>query len=88
MPAVVQGHQAHDAVPGNSDAITAFGTQVARHRQQGRSGARSRRDRVSWARQRPPPARDGFQFGVRSISLGHGRATRDPDFGCAAGAGG
>ena len=37
------------AVPGNSDAIGAFGTQVARHWHKALR-RRSQRDRVSWAR--------------------------------------
>lgn len=49
VAAVVRGHQAYYAVPGNSDAIGAFGTQVARHWHKALR-RRSQRDRVSWAR--------------------------------------
>jgi hypothetical protein len=31
LAAVVRGHQAYYAVPGNSDAVNAFRTQVVRH---------------------------------------------------------
>jgi group II intron reverse transcriptase/maturase len=49
VAAVVRGHQAYYAVPGNSDAITAFGTQVARHWHKALR-RRSQRDRVTWTR--------------------------------------
>ena len=49
LAAVVRGHQAYYAVPGNSDAITAFRTQVARHWHKALQ-RRSQRDRMTWAR--------------------------------------
>ena len=49
LAAVVRGHQAYYAVPGNSDAITAFRTQVARHWLKALR-RRSQRGRMTWAR--------------------------------------
>ncbi len=49
LAAVVRGHQAYYAVPGNSDAVNAFRTQVIRHWRKALRH-RSQRTRITWAR--------------------------------------
>ena len=49
LGSVVQGHTAYYAVPGNSDAIKAFRTQVTRHWRTALR-RRSQRDRITWTR--------------------------------------
>ena len=49
LAAVVRGHQAYYAVPGNSDAVNAFRTQVIRHWRKALR-RRSQRTRITWAR--------------------------------------
>jgi RNA-directed DNA polymerase len=49
LRSVVQGHLAYYAVPGNTDAVAAFRTQVTRHWYQALR-RRSQRTRVNWAR--------------------------------------
>jgi RNA-directed DNA polymerase len=49
LAAVVRGHQACYAVPGNSDAVNAFRTQVIRHWRKALR-RRSQRTRLTWAR--------------------------------------
>jgi group II intron reverse transcriptase/maturase len=49
LAAVVRGHQAYYAVPGNNDAVNAFRTQVARHWHQALR-RRSQKSRLPWAR--------------------------------------
>jgi RNA-directed DNA polymerase len=49
LRSVVQGHRAYYAVPGNTDAIAAFRTQVTRHWYQ-TLRRRSQRTRVTWTR--------------------------------------
>jgi RNA-directed DNA polymerase len=49
LAAVIRGHQAYYAVPGNSDAVNAFRTQVIRHWHEALR-RRSQRTRVNWAR--------------------------------------
>jgi group II intron reverse transcriptase/maturase len=62
LRSVVQGHRAYYAVPGNTDAVTAFRTQVTRHWYQALR-RRSQRRRITWARMNRiasrwlPPAR-------------------------------
>ena len=46
---MVRGHQAYYAVPGNSDAVNAFRTQVIRHWRKALR-RRSQRTRINWAR--------------------------------------
>jgi hypothetical protein len=46
---LVRGHQAYYAVPGNSDAVNAFRTQVIRHWRTALRH-RSQRTRIKWAR--------------------------------------
>jgi len=62
LGAVVRGHLAYYAVPGNTDAVTAFRTQIARHWLQALR-RRSQRHRLTWERMNRiiarwlPPAR-------------------------------
>jgi RNA-directed DNA polymerase len=49
LAAVVRGHQAYYAVPGNSDAVNAFRTQVIRHWRTALR-RRSQRTRLNWDR--------------------------------------
>jgi RNA-directed DNA polymerase len=49
LAAVVRGHQAYYAVPGNNDAVSAFRTQVARHWHHALR-RRSQKSRLPWAR--------------------------------------
>jgi RNA-directed DNA polymerase len=49
LAAVVRGHQAYYAVPGNNDAVNVFRTQVARHWHQALL-RRSQKSRLPWAR--------------------------------------
>jgi RNA-directed DNA polymerase len=49
LAAVIRGHQAYYAVPGNSDAVNAFRTQVIRHWRTALRH-RSQRTRINWAR--------------------------------------
>jgi RNA-directed DNA polymerase len=49
LAAVVRGHQAYYAVPGNSDAVNAFRTQVIRHWRTALRH-RSQRTRINWDR--------------------------------------
>ena len=49
LRSVVQGHRAYYAVPGNTDAIAAFRTQVTRHWYQALR-RRSQRTRITWTR--------------------------------------
>ena len=49
LATVVSGHQAAYAVPGNSDAVNAFRTQVIRHWRKALR-RRSQRTRITWAR--------------------------------------
>jgi hypothetical protein len=49
LAAVVRGRQAYYAVPGNSDALNAFRTQVIRHWRTALRH-RSQRTRINWAR--------------------------------------
>jgi len=49
LASVVRGHQAYYAVPGNSDAVSAFRTQIARHWYQALR-RRSQRTRLTWNR--------------------------------------
>jgi len=49
LRSVVQGHFAYYAVPGNTDAVAAFRTQVTRHWYQALR-RRSQRKRINWAR--------------------------------------
>jgi hypothetical protein len=49
MRSVVQGHAVYYAVPGNSDAVVAFRTEVARHWFKALR-RRSQRTRLTWAR--------------------------------------
>ena len=49
LAAVVRGHQAYYAVPGNSDAVNAFRTQVIRHWRKALRH-RSQRTRLNWDR--------------------------------------
>ena len=49
LAAVVRGHQAYYAVPGNSDAVNAFRTQLIR-RWRKALRRRSQRTRITWAR--------------------------------------
>jgi hypothetical protein len=49
LAAVVRGHQAYYAVPGNNRAANAFRTQVARHWHQALR-RRSQKSRLPWAR--------------------------------------
>jgi RNA-directed DNA polymerase len=49
LAAVVRGHQAYYAVPGNYDAVNAFRTQVARHWHQALR-RRSQKSRLPWVR--------------------------------------
>ena len=59
---MVQGHLVYYAVPGNTDAVKAFLTQVARHWYKALR-RRSQKTRLTWARMTPlarrwlPPAR-------------------------------
>jgi RNA-directed DNA polymerase len=48
LAAVVRGYQGCYAVPGNSDAVNAFRTQLIRHRRKA-LGRRSQRTRITWA---------------------------------------
>jgi RNA-directed DNA polymerase len=67
LRSVVQGHRAYYAVPGNTDAVTAFRTQVTRHWYQALR-RRSQRTRITWARMNRiasrwlPPARAVHPF--------------------------
>ena len=64
---VVQGHLAYYAVPGNTDAVAAFRTQVTRHWYQALR-RRSQRKRINWGRMSRiatrwlPPARVRHPF--------------------------
>jgi hypothetical protein len=49
LATVIRGHQAYYAVPGNSDAVNAFRTQVIRHWRKALR-RRSQRTRINWAR--------------------------------------
>ena len=49
LAAVVRGHHAYYAVPGNSDAVNAFRTQVIRHWRKALRHC-SQRIRLTWAR--------------------------------------
>jgi len=49
LASVVRGHQAYYAVPGNSDAVNAFRTQVARHWYQALR-RRSQKTSITWVR--------------------------------------
>src|SRR5712691_8249763 len=49
LASVVRGHQAYYAVPGNSDAVNAFRTQVARHWYKALR-RRSQKSRLTWGR--------------------------------------
>ncbi|HUY50991.1 MAG TPA: hypothetical protein VMV92_35680, partial [Streptosporangiaceae bacterium] len=49
LAAVVRGHQAYYAVPGNNDAVNAFRHQVTRHWHQALR-RRSQKTRLTWAR--------------------------------------
>jgi group II intron reverse transcriptase/maturase len=49
LAAVVRGHQAYYAVPGNSDAVNAFRTQIIRHWCKALR-RRSQKTRITWAR--------------------------------------
>jgi RNA-directed DNA polymerase len=49
LATVIRGHQAYYAVPGNSDAVNAFRTQVIRHWHEALR-RRSQRTRINWAR--------------------------------------
>ena len=67
LASVVRGHRAYYAVPGNTDAIQAFRTQVTRHWYQALR-RRSQRTRITWARMNRyaqrwlPPARAMHPF--------------------------
>jgi hypothetical protein len=67
LRSVVQGHLAYYAVPGNSDAVSAFRTQVTRHWMNALR-RRSQRTRVTWQRMNRlakrwlPPARVKHPF--------------------------
>ena len=52
LRSVMQGHLAHYAVPGNSDAVAAFRTQVTRHWYKALR-RRSQRTRLNWKRDGP-----------------------------------
>jgi hypothetical protein len=49
LASVVRGHQAYYAVPGNSDAVNKFRTEVARHWYKALR-RRSQRTRINWVR--------------------------------------
>lgn len=49
MRSVFQGHAAYYAVPGNSDAVRAFRTEITRHWYKALR-RRSQRTRVNWVR--------------------------------------
>jgi hypothetical protein len=49
MRSVLQGHAAYYAVPGNSDAVVAFRTEIIRHWYKALR-RRSQRTRLTWAR--------------------------------------
>jgi RNA-directed DNA polymerase len=67
LRSVVQGHLAYYAVPGNSDAVAAFRTQVTRHWHKALR-RRSQRTRLNWermdrlAKRWLPPARVKHPF--------------------------
>jgi RNA-directed DNA polymerase len=67
LRSVVQGHRAYYAVPGNTDAVAAFRTQVTRHWYKALR-RRSQRTRINWERMNRiatrwlPPARMKHPF--------------------------
>jgi hypothetical protein len=67
LASVVRGHLAYYAVPGNTDAVAAFRTQVTRHWSKALR-RRSQRTRINWARMHRletrwlPPARIRHPF--------------------------
>ncbi len=80
LASVVRGHLAYYAVPGNTDAVAAFRTQVTRHWFKALR-RRSQRTRVNWARMNRlatrwlPPARVQHPFpNVRFDARTRGRS--------------
>jgi RNA-directed DNA polymerase len=78
LAAVVRGHQAYYAVPGNSDAVNAFRTQVIRHWRKALR-RRSQRTRLTWARMNRiaarwiPPTRTVHPFPQARFAAMHPR---------------
>src|SRR5208282_2400676 len=78
LAAVVRGHQAYYAVPGNSDAVNAFRTQVIRHWRKALR-RRSQRTRITWARMNRiatrwiPPTRTVHPFPQARFAATHPR---------------
>jgi hypothetical protein len=80
LGAVVRGHLAYHAVPGNTDTVAAFRTQVTRHWFKALR-RRSQRTRLNWTRMRRlerrwlPPARVQHPFpSVRFYARTQGRS--------------
>jgi group II intron reverse transcriptase/maturase len=80
LRSVVQGHLAYFAVPGNTDAVATFRTQIGRHWYKALRG-RSQRTRLNWTRMDPitkrwlPPARPRHPFpSVRFDARTRGRS--------------
>jgi RNA-directed DNA polymerase len=73
---VVTGHQAYDAVPGNSSAVTAFRTQVTRHFRHALQ-SRSHKGRVAWdpmnrlAARWLPPSHTRHRFPEQRFAASH-----------------
>jgi group II intron reverse transcriptase/maturase len=78
LAAVVRGHQAYYAVPGNSDAVNAFRTQLIRHWRKALR-RRSQRTRITWARMNRiatrwiPPTRTVHPFPQARFAATHPR---------------
>ncbi len=78
LASVVRGHQAYYAVPGNSDAVKAFRTQVTRHWLKALR-RRSQKSRLTWARMNRiatrwlPPARVMHPFPQVRFAATHPR---------------
>jgi len=78
LAAVIRGHQAYYAVPGNSDAVNAFRTQVIRHWRKALR-RRSQRTRINWARMNRlatrwiPPTRTVHPFPQTRFAATHPR---------------
>jgi hypothetical protein len=79
LAAVVRGHQAYYAVPGNSDAVNAFRTQVIRHWLKGLRRRSHKGRRLTWARMNRvaarwiPPTRTVHPFPQARFAARHPR---------------
>jgi group II intron reverse transcriptase/maturase len=78
LAAVVRGHMAYYAVPGNANAVTAFRTEVTRHWRKALR-RRSHKTRLTWARMNRiatrwlPPARTLHPFPEQRFAATHPR---------------